>query len=356
MELRRLEKIMVGQGSAVREAIEAIDAGAVEIALMVDADGSLLGTISDGDIRRALLRGIKLEDPAEKVLHRRAITAPKDAEPAELLSLMIDHGVEQIPLIQKGRVVDVAFIRDLINPEEREHERSAVIMAGGKGSRLRPLTEEVPKPMLTVGDRPLLETVIDQVRIAGFTKILMAVHYRSEVIEQHFGNGKAFGVDIRYIREDRPLGSAGALQLVRNDLDHPFVVLNADLLTNVNLGLLLRFHQQEANVITVGVRQYVVRVPYGVLDLEGTEVIGLREKPSIELFVNAGIYAVSPEAMELLDPEIQELDMTDLIDRALDDRRRVGSFPVREYWLDVGELQDYERSHDDRATYFTTSR
>lgn len=353
MDARRFEKIFVRADATVRDAIECIDAGAIEIALAVDDDKRLLGTISDGDVRRALMRGISLDSPVTEVVHPSPITAPVSTARDELLRLMTEHGIEQVPLLNKGRVVDVAFIRDLVYAPREENP--VVIMAGGEGQRLRPLTKEAPKPMLPVGGRPLLETVLSQVRQSGFSRVLMAVNYRAEQIEEHFGSGERFGIAIDYIREPTRLGSAGALRLAQEQLDRPFIVLNADLLTNVNLSALMRFHEHDENLITVGVRRYVLEVPYGVVELSDTRVRGLREKPSIELFVNAGIYAVSPDAVSLMPSEPREFDMTDLISESLTRELRVGAFPVREYWLDIGQISDYERAVAEHATYFSST-
>ena len=354
MDPTRLERLLIAPSATVREAIEAIDAGAVEIALVVDEQRRLLGTLTDGDIRRALLRAVTLEDPVLPIMHTEPTTAVEGSDRATLLRLMHARGVEQVPLLRDGAVVDVAFIRDLIADGDAPLDGPVVLMAGGEGRRLRPLTDEIPKPMLPVGDRPLLETVVEQVREAGFSKVLMAVSYRSEVIEEHFGAGDHFGVEIEYIREQEPLGSAGALQLAREELDKPFIVMNADLLTSVSLGALMRFHISDENLITVGVRQYALEVPYGVVDIEGTRVTALREKPTLGFFVNGGIYAVSPAAVALLPKTLTMFNMTDLVQAALDADQRVGCFPIREYWLDVGQLADYERAHDDHATYFST--
>jgi NDP-sugar pyrophosphorylase family protein len=225
-----------------------------------------------------------------------------------------------------------------------------VIVAGGEGRRLRPLTETVPKPMLDVGGRPLLETVLEQVRDAGFSKAFLLVHYGADEIEGHFGDGSGIGLDLRYVQEPAPLGSAGGLGLLRDELDRPFVVLNADLLTNVDFGALLKFHEAEGNVITMGVKQFVLEVPYGVVDLEGTNVRGVREKPELRFFVNAGIYALDPEARAFVPEPEAEFHMTHLIDRALAAGARVGSFPVHEYWLDIGQMADYVRANDDHVT------
>jgi len=269
---------------------------------------------------------------------------------------MTDRGVDQIPLMRGEQVIDVAFIRDLLREEDEDPQLShpVVLMAGGRGTRLHPLTEQTPKPMLAVGGRPLLERLLEQIRDAGFSRVLMAVNYRAEVIEEHFGDGSRFGVDIEYLREERPLGSAGALRLAGTELDRPFVVMNADLLTNVNLGALMRFHLEEDHAVTVGVRQYVLELPYGVVELDGTRVIGLSEKPKPRYFVNAGVYAVNPGVLSLVRNHGEAFDMTDVIGIALAAGLRVGGFPVREYWLDIGQLGDYERAENDHETYFST--
>ena len=352
----RFDQLFVPPDATVRDAIEAIDAGAIEIALVVDGARRLIGTVSDGDVRRALLAGTTLDDAVEPVMHPEPTTAPVGTDVAELIGLMTRAGIEQIPLLEDDVVTDVAFLRDLVGPAQSEHY--AVIMAGGEGRRLRPLTDDLPKPMLPVGDRPLLETVLGQVREAGFSKVLIAVNYRREVIQDHFEDGKSFGVDIEYIEEPAGelLGSAGALRLAREQLDRPFVVVNADVLTNVNLAALLAFHREERAVLTVGVRQYVLEVPYGVVEIEGTRVTALREKPQLPLFVNAGIYAVSPDAMKLIPDDVDVVNMTDIIDATLAAGERVASFPVREYWLDVGHIADYERAHEAHATYFSADK
>jgi dTDP-glucose pyrophosphorylase len=357
MDARRLQQLMVRPGCRVRDAVQAIDAGAVEIALLVDDERRLLGTISDGDVRRAMLAGTTLDDPVDAVVHRTPIHAPVGTEGPALLQIMTERGIEQVPLLDAdGCVAELAFLRDVVS-DTLTTDTPVVLMAGGQGMRLRPLTDDRPKPMLPVGaeDRPLLETTLGQIAESGFRKVLLTVNYRAEIIEQHFGDGEELGLDISYVREQpgELLGSAGALNLAREHLDRPFIVMNADLLTKVNLGALIRFHAEDGNMVTVGVRQYKLQVPYGVVDLDGTRVTALREKPTVGFFVNAGIYAVSPEAVQLMPDDITEFNMTDLIEATLGQGGRVGSFPIREYWLDIGQLADYERAHDDHATYFS---
>ena len=353
MDPNRFDQILITQDATVRRAIESIDAGAIEIALVVDGHGRLIGTVTDGDVRRALLSGVTLDDPVDPLVHLEPVAAPEDTDAGTLLALMTSRGIDQVPLLRDGRVVDVAFIRDLVSHgHEATGGNPVVLMAGGQGERLRPLTEQTPKPMLPVGDRPLLERMLAQVRDAGFSRVLMAVNYRAEVIERHFGDGSEFGIEIDYLREDEPLGSAGALKLAGAELDRPFVVMNADLLSNVNLSALMRFHREEGNAMTVGVRQYALELPYGIVQLEGTQVVSLSEKPTHAFFVNAGIYAVDPSVVELLH-ERERFDMTDVIATALAAEMRVGGFPIREYWIDIGQLADYQRAENDHVTVFT---
>jgi dTDP-glucose pyrophosphorylase len=355
MDPTRLEQIFVSPGATVREAIKCIDGGAIEIALVADPRRRLIGTVTDGDVRRALLAGATLEDPIDSIVHRDPVTAPYGIEAAGLLTLMTSRGIDQVPLIENGRVVDVAFMRDLIAKDEKD-DHPVVLMAGGRGTRLYPLTENTPKPMLPVGDKPLLERVVGQVRNAGFSRVLIAINYRGDVIEEHFGDGSRYGVEIDYLREHEPLGSAGALRLASAELDRTFVVMNADLLTNVNLAALMRFHVQETNALTVGVRQYALELPYGIAELDGTRIVSLDEKPTHTFFVNAGIYVVDPVVVRLMSDSAGRFDMTDLIDAALAAELRVGGFPIREYWIDIGQLADYQRAESDHATMFSSGR
>jgi dTDP-glucose pyrophosphorylase len=349
----RFPRLLLGPTATMRDAIACIDAGAIEIALVVDGDRRLLGTITDGDVRRGLLRGIPLDAELDGVIHRTPITAPAGTGREALLRLMAEHAVEQVPLLdESGVVIDIVFLRHLL---EDPSNTPVVLMAGGQGERLRPLTEQTPKPMLPVGEKPLLETVLGQVRDAGFGKVLMAVNFKAEMIREHFGNGEGLGLDISYLQEPHALGSAGALNLMREELAEPFIVMNADLLTNVNLAALLRFHREGANLMTLGVRRFELQVPYGVVEIEDEQVSSLKEKPAFGFFVNAGVYAVEPAAVALMPAELEAFSMTDLVQAALARGERVGSFPIREYWLDIGHLADYQRAHSDHATYFSAS-
>jgi dTDP-glucose pyrophosphorylase/CBS domain-containing protein len=340
---------------SIRETIRCIDRSArISIALLVDEQGRLLNTITDGDVRRGVLAGISLDAPVKELLtikartpHPTVLTAPAITDSATLLKMMEEQGLRQIPLIDSdGRVVDIAVLRDLL--PQVTLPMQAVIMAGGNGTRLLPLTENCPKPMLPVGGRPLLELTIEKLQRAGIHQVSLSTNYQSEKISEHFGDGKAYGVELSYINEDRPLGTAGSLGLMKRP-EGTFLVVNGDVLTEVDFEDLLDYHREHHAELTVGVRQYGLKVPYGVVDCEGSNVRGLREKPEIAFLVNAGIYLLEPVVYDYI-PSGEKLDMTDLIQRLLDARRPVVSFPIMEYWLDVGQHTDYEQAQRDAAT------
>ena len=236
------------------------------------------------------------------------------------------------------RVAGLVTAEELLPSEELPLQ--AVIMAGGAGTRLRPLTQDVPKPMLPVGGRPMLERLIEQLRGAGIHRVNISTNYKREVIENHFGDGREFGVAVNYVKEDQPLGTAGALSLMQAPSE-PILVVNGDILTRLNFRDLLNFHREHQADLTVAVRQYDVNVPFGVIETNGTAVTKVVEKPVLNFFVNAGIYLLEPHVHQAI-PNGQRFDMTDLIEQLIAQGRRVVSFPVLEYWLDIGQLADYE--------------
>jgi dTDP-glucose pyrophosphorylase/CBS domain-containing protein len=340
--------------ASISEAVACIDrSGRVSIALVVDDHERLINTLSDGDIRRGIMAGLKLTDSVAKLLQVKArtphplpVTAPTGTDDETLLEIMQARAVRQIPLITpQGRASDIVTLGDLI--PEVPHALQAVVMAGGEGRRLRPLTEATPKPMLPVGGRPLMELIIDQLRDVGVRKLSIATHYQAQKIIDHFGNGKGFGVDIEYTREEAPLGTGGALGLMTPPSD-PVLVINGDILTDIDFRAMYAFHQEHGAQMTVAVRRYEVPVPYGVVECDGVRVMGLREKPELNFFVNAGIYLLEPSVYRHIAPN-KHLNMTDLIDVLVDRGEPVVSFPVREYWLDIGQHADYERAQLDAS-------
>lgn len=346
-----LQSLFISPDRTIRAAMECVDRGACGIALVVDQERHLLGTITDGDVRRAILAGKDLGLPISELLankigtrYPRPVTAQLGVTRETLLELLRQNVLRQIPILDDGgKVVDLVMLDDLIPAQSLPLQ--AVIMAGGLGTRLRPLTEDLPKPMLPVGGKPLMELLIDQLRQVGIRRVNVATHYKSEKITDHFGDGSSFGVEINYISEDRPLGTGGALGLMDAPTE-PILVINGDLVTRVDFRAMLAYHQEHHALMTVAVKQYDIRVPFGVIECKDARVCGLREKPQMHLLVNAGVYLLEPTAYDFI-PTGEHFNMTDLIQRLLDSDRIVVSFPVIEYWLDIGQLADYEQAQED---------
>jgi dTDP-glucose pyrophosphorylase/CBS domain-containing protein len=348
----KVEDFFIRETTSIGEALACIDrSGRVSVALVVDDQGRLLNTITDGDVRRGILNGSNLIDPVSELLKIKArtplpapITAPVGTDGSALLLIMQKRAVRQVPLLDEcGRPVDIAIISDLL-PQELPQLR-AVVMAGGQGTRLQPLTQDLPKPMLPIAGRPLMERIIGQLRDVGIHDVDVTTHYRAEKIMEHFGNGEAFGVQINYINEDEPLGTGGALGLMAKP-SGPLLVINGDVLTELDFRSMLAFHQEHRASLTVAVRKYELQVPYGVIECDGVDAKRLQEKPRIELFVNAGIYLLEPSVFDYIDAKAH-MNMTELIQRLLDAGERVVSFPICEYWLDIGQHDDYAQAQED---------
>jgi dTDP-glucose pyrophosphorylase/CBS domain-containing protein len=343
----RLQKLIVPAAMTMAEAMEAMDRAGYGILLVCDNERRLEGVLTDGDVRKAILRGDPLDQPCGSIASRTPITALHPASPVEILNLM-DHSrsyfVNQIPVVDETRrVVDLVLRSDLIKVDQIP--MSAVVMAGGEGMRLRPLTDNLPKPMLPVGDRPLLEIIIERLRAAGIQDVSVTTHYKSEKIADYFGNGQKYGVDIHYVNEETPLGTAGGLSLIETPKE-PLLVINGDILTRVDFRAMLSFHRQHDAALTIGVRAYNFQVPYGVIECDGPDVRGVREKPVYSFFVNAGVYLLEPGAHQMI-PSGQHFDMTELMDVLLKQGKRVVSFPIVEYWQDIGQHTDYEQVQRD---------
>jgi dTDP-glucose pyrophosphorylase len=351
--MRDLSNLLLTADVSILDAVAAIDRNERGIVLVVDGERRLLDTVTDGDIRRAMLAGIAFDTPIGQLASRRRhspypapVTAPVDADRAALLLLMNAQKLRHLPLLDRdGRVVDLVVLEDLVAPVPSGLQ--AVVMAGGYGSRLRPLTNELPKPMLPVGGKPVLEITLAKLQQAGVRRVNVATFFRPEKIEEYFGNGERFGVELTYIREGSPLGTAGALGLIERPSDR-LLVINGDILTDLDFRALLAFHVEHGADLTMAVRRYETEVPYGVVECDGPRVTSLTEKPSLNLLVNAGIYLLEPRVFEHIETGVP-LNMTDLIDRVIKAGQSVVSFPIREYWLDIGHHDDYARAQTDAA-------
>ena len=348
-----VEDALVRLDWSVRRVMEQIERNKQAIAVVVDDNGRFLATVTDGDIRRAILNGMDLDLPVQaltnqgaRTVDRDPLTVPQGTAESTLLKLMSDFSIRHVPIVDAaGRVIDIALLSDLI--KEPYLPIDAVVMAGGLGSRLRPLTEELPKPMLPVGERPLLESTIQQLCEAGIRRVNLITHYKKEIIADHFGDGQGFGVDIRYVEEDQPLGTAGGLGLLEES-DKPLLVINGDIITKVDFRAMLDFHYEQQADMTVAVRSQELRLSYGVVETDGAVITGITEKPVLRHFINAGIYLLNPQLCRYI-PAGQRYDMPDLIQLVLSEDKRVVSFPVHEYWLDIGQADDYQRAKEDSA-------
>lgn len=346
-----LSKFIVLRGTTIHGAMKHLDQNARGILLVVDDLRQLVGTITDGDIRRGILAGISLDAAVDLLFAEREnspypkpITAREGTPEAELLHLMSKNAIRAIPILDNNeKVLDIIFLNDLV--KDYEPPIQAMIMAGGDGNRLRPLTENVPKPMLPVGEQPLLEIIIDQLRRAGISRVNLSTHYKSDMIRNHFKDGANFGVEITYVPEKRPLGTAGALSLLEEN-STPLLVINGDILTGMDFRTMMQFHREHRADMTVAVRQYDLEVPYGVLECEGHVISRISEKPKYSFFVNAGIYLLEPMVHQFV-PRDQFFNMTDLIETLIGAGRTVVSFPIVEYWLDIGRHDDYRQAQED---------
>ena len=351
---QRLEQVVVPPWVPISEAVRRLERAGTGALLLCEEDRTLAGLLTDGDVRRAILHEIAFSEPCRIIANAKPVVAPPTVSAVDALQLMDttrDFVFNQLPLVdERGKAVGLLLRSDLVTQDPLA--LSAVIMAGGFGTRLLPLTETTPKPMLPVGDRPLLERTVESMRRAGIQQVVISTHHLADRITSHLGDGKAHGVAITYAPEDRPLGTAGALRLLPEQ-EQPMVVINGDILTTVRFQDVLAFHREHGAEITVGVRRCEIEIPYGVVETAGPMVRGLCEKPRQSFLINAGIYIVEPSARHEI-PEGQRFDMTDLIGRLVAQGRRVACFPVVEYWLDIGRHADYQQAQLDIKTVATS--
>lgn len=339
-----LEAVVAPPERSIADAISQLDKAGTGGLVLCHPDGQVAGLLTDGDIRRAVLRRMSLADPCGSIATQAPVVARAPIEPAEALALMLQHDINHLPVVDDaGVLIDFMLRKNLV--VDAPGDLSAVVMAGGFGKRLMPLTESIPKPMLPIGERPLLERTIDQLRAAGIREVHLTTHYLPESIVGHFGDGEAFGVHMSYATEDEPMGTAGGLRLIPRP-DGPFLVINGDILTRVSYQQMLRFHRKHGATLTVGLRAHEVEVPFGVVEADDVRITELTEKPSIRLLVNAGIYLLEPGAWDYIPPG-QRFDMTDLIRLLLVEGQIVVGFPIIEYWQDVGRHEDYSRAQED---------
>ncbi|GGM84940.1 nucleotidyltransferase family protein [Shewanella xiamenensis] len=330
---------------SILKAIEVLNNEIIKVVLVVDDESRLLGTITDGDIRRGILRGVSLASSVSEIMFTTPVTAPLGTSKKILAKMMHDKAITSIPLIENGKVVDLQTLSSV--SKKFEHLNPVFLMAGGFGTRLRPLTDNYPKPLLNVGGRPILETILLSFIRAGFVNFYISVFYKPELIREHFGDGSKWGVNIQYIEENQPLGTGGALSLLPKNLPElPLVMMNGDILTNVDFERLLEFHNDNSAMATMCVRDYEYQVPYGVITGDGHHILSMEEKPVQRFFVNAGIYVLTPELVRKVEANTR-IDMPTLLQNVIEEKKEVLMFPIHEYWLDIGRLDDFDRAQAD---------
>lgn len=345
-----LNEILIKPDSTIIEALRAIDKGAMKIAFVVNENNKLLGSISDGDIRRALLKGKNLHDSINDIYNKKPFFVYDDFSRNSLIQTCIEKKIYNIPVVDKNKkIVKVITFDELV--KSKKYPNKVVLMLGGLGTRLRPLTENTPKSMLKVGGKPILETIIEQFKKHEFENFVFCVNYKAEIIKDYFKDGKDFGINIEYVYEDKRMGTAGALSLLKEKPKEPFFVMNGDLLTTVNFAYMLEYHLENRAVATMGVREYEYQVPFGVVNTIGNEIFSIEEKPTQKFFVSAGIYVLNPETIDYI-PKNEYFDMPSLFEKLIQEKKNTITFPIKEYWCDIGRIEEFKKANEDYKRVF----
>ena len=343
--------VLISSNTTILEAIKIIDASSLQIALVVETSNKLIGTVSDGDIRRGILKGVSLDSPVREIMFNEPTVADCQANREKIVATMKMKQIRQIPIVDEdGCVVGLDLWDDLF--ARRDRDNIVVLMAGGLGARLGDLTKNCPKPLLQVGNKPVLETVLENCIEHGFKNFYISVNYKADMVKEYLGDGSRWGVNIRYLEEKKRLGTAGALGLLPDASSLPLLVMNADVLTKVNIENLFDFHEEQKAIATMCVREYDFQVPFGVVELDSYRLKSIKEKPIHKFFVNAGLYVLNPKAVSLV-PYNNYLDMPTLFDMLLEKRLEISAFPIREYWLDIGRKDDLARANGDYDEVFS---
>jgi dTDP-glucose pyrophosphorylase len=342
--MENINKIKISKDIKIKQALKVISDGAAQIALVVDKKGKLLGTLTDGDIRNGLLKGMNLNSSIKEIYFKKPIIAKKSDPREKLLKISLSNKIHQIPIVDKNsKVIGMHILDELIKPKIKSNV--VVIMAGGKGMRLRPLTKNIPKPMLKVGNKPILQTIVKKFKESGYENFIICVNYKSKIIKNYFGDGTKFGVKIRYIKEKKRLGTAGALSLFTKKPKEPFFVINGDLLTNLDFNKMLDFHMRHNSKATMCITECNINSPYGEVKLNDENIKSIEEKPIRKVFVNAGVYILDPICINLIPKKFY--DMTTLFKKIISKKFKTISFPLGEYWLDIGKLNDFKKANEE---------
>jgi dTDP-glucose pyrophosphorylase/predicted transcriptional regulator len=345
------KKVILKPSNTMSKALEALETEGLGIIMVADNHNKLLGTVTDGDIRRALMQQKDANTLLEDIMRKNPITISAKHTQEQVISIMKQERILQLPVVDElGVIVDLEMITDALDVEKREN--IVFIMAGGFGTRLQPLTDNTPKPLLMIGDKPILEIILNQFIESGFHNFIISTHYKAIMLHEYFGDGSKWGINIEYVYEESPIGTAGALGLLQKNITNlPILVMNGDLLTKVDFESFLNFHNTNTGIASICVREYDMQVPYGVVNSSNHKLTGIVEKPINKFFVNAGIYIINPSVLESLDGKTY-LDMPDLLQRQVNKNFEVNVFPLHEYWLDIGHLENLQQAQRDSKSIF----
>ena len=339
------EKFIIDENSNIKQVISKIENGGLKIALVINNKNKVIGTICDGDIRRGLLKGLNTKSSISSIITRNFIYSKSNYTKVNVIRLMKENGIYQVPILSDNYELLGLEIADELKPTSQYEllPNSALLMAGGRGERLRPLTDNCPKPLLPINGEPILEIILKQCISAGVNNFYISVHYLSEKIINYFGDGSKWGVQIKYLKEEIPLGTAGALKLIPDELDQPILIINGDILTKVNFRNIFNYHKINNSDITICAREYLIRCPFGVIEVKGNKFKSMIEKPTLNQLVNAGIYILDSKIINLIKKDLY-LDMPDLITMAKGLEKNIIVYPVHEYWLDIGKPETLDRA------------
>ncbi len=343
--MKKVHSSFISLKKTLVDVIRTIENSSTGIALVINEDKKLLGTITDGDVRRAILNGSNLNSPIVNHMNKDFKYILNSQNNSEAFALIKKFGIRQVPILDdSGKIIDI-IIKDetfknksIINP--------VLLMAGGQGKRLYPYTKSCPKPMLNIKEKPILETQLEMFIKEGFKDFFISVNYLKEQIIEYFGDGSEWGVNINYLIEKKPLGTAGCLKLLPNDIKESFIVINGDILTKLSFKKLIEFHEKNCSKFTICAKQHQTQLQYGVLETKDYKLKCFEEKPIINKLINAGIYVINPEVLSLI-KETEFKDMPSLFMEANSKKMQVNVLPIHEYWIDIGTLDSYNIARED---------
>ena len=347
--MKNVNNIKIYTNATIKEALKIISNGDLQIALVVSKKDKLLGTLTDGDIRRALLKGLSVSSSIASIYFKKPTVGNINDSKEKLLKIAISKRIHQIPLVDnKGKITGIHVLHELIKFKNKSN--LVILMAGGKGLRLRPLTKNLPKPMLKVGNKPILQILLEKFKENGFTNFLISVNYKSKIIKRYFGNGQKFGLKIEYIEEKKEMGTAGCLSILKKKPNEAFFVVNGDLLTNLDFEKMLHFHNKHNSKATMAIKEYNINSLYGEVKLKKENIFSIEEKPNHKFFINAGAYIIDPDCLSLVPKKFY--DMTTLFKKIIANKYKTKPFPLGEYWLDIGRHIDYAKANNQYSTFF----